>query len=197
MGWESVGRVRCPGPADVAVRVVVVVVDGPSVGSSSRWSEPSTAGRDAAEVLADGEALATLLGSVGPTARLRTAWSVAALALAVCRGRARRAVVHPDGMTRGLAFVRVRRRGGTRVAVLGDVLVPEGDEPRRGRWCGKSSRGSTRSGVAALGRRLPARDGFVADWSQGPLSSSRGAIATEPLTDPGAWDLGYGDLELL
>lgn len=192
MGWESVGHVRFRvRPKSVAGLVRWITQRG----TTSRWSEPTGIGVPAAEALADAEVVGGLLGSRPPSPQVRTAWTVDALRWRYAGAVPARAVVHPDGPDHGMAFLRVRSRGRARMAILGDVLVPGADPKLRRELVRLAARGADASGIAALGRGVGLRDGFLPAGSKGPLLVTR-KVTTDPPTELDDWDLGYGDLEL-
>ncbi|MBV8951827.1 MAG: hypothetical protein JOZ99_13200 [Actinobacteria bacterium] len=99
------------------------------------------------------------------------------------------------GVQDGVAFVRVRRRGAAREAVLADVLVPGGNPSAHARLERQVCRGVDADYVLRLSRSVAARDGFVRLPRQGPIlvwrdvCESRGPRLAE-------WDLSLGDIEL-
>lgn len=197
MGWQSVGhvraRVRPSSPAGFLHLVGGRARRGGD--ASTRWSEPARVGVAADEVLADVDGVEALLASRGPSALLRTAWTGAALRWRYAGAVPARAVVHPDGIAGGVAFVRVRMRSGARVAVLGDVLVPDDDPAARRALVRRTARSVDAAGLAALGPGPRLRDGFLPVAGRGPLLVAR-ALTTAPPPTLDEWDVGYGELEL-
>ena len=182
MGWQSVGRVRARvRPKSLSGLWRVAMARG---GSSSRWSEPSTAGRDAADVLADGEALAMLLAFAGSDCTAPNRVVRRGAALAVCRGRAGAGGGAPRWDDAG-AGLRSGPPPRWRTASPCSAMSwsPRGTSMRRGPWCEAWSRGVDASGVVALGRRTRARTAS-ADQHARPPSWSHGASRPNPRPTP-------------
>ncbi len=193
MGWQEVGRVplqlRLSSPGSLA-RVVGART------AADLWSLPSEAGAPAADVLADGPAVAALLRSQPPPTGLRTRLSPDVLRwrYAGFPALGYRALTGPGGVEDGLGLFRLRRRGGAVEAMLGDVLAPGGDARTVARLARDVLRvsGADYAVATAAGRRWR---GFVPLPGQGPVLTWRAAGAGGRLPI-GAWDLSLGDVEL-
>ncbi len=191
MGWQIVGRqptlVR---PTRWSRAAVIAQARVPA----DRWSTPSAAGRDAAEVLADDEALDALLAAAERASGLRTRLSPAFLRWRFATPLlGYRAIVAPGGLADGLAIFRIRRRGPAREAAVVALLTPG----RRRRTAGDLVRGVVREAEAdyllTIGAGPFGPGGLVRLPRTGPLLTWRGLTATEP---PSSWDLTLGDIEL-
>ena len=190
MGWSVVGRPPTsfrPRGLRGAARMLR------SRTAAERWSSTSTAGEDAAAVLADASTLDALLASRPPTPRLRTRHDAASL-----RWRfgtpllAYRAIVARGGLEDGVAILRVRARGDAREAALCEVIAPH-DDPRARRDLVRAvRRGVDADYVLRLGTE---RDGLLPLPGQGPVLTWRAVTETSaPPLD--AWALSLGDIEL-
>jgi hypothetical protein len=126
---------------------------------------------------------------------LRTACSIEYLRWRYAGAIPARMVMHPEGAERGVAFVRVRRRGRARVALLGDVLVPGGDPALERAVVRRVAGAVDADGIAGVGRLVRVRDGFIPLGGRGPRLMTRG-VAGAPPASADDWDLGYGELEL-
>ena len=194
MGWQEVGRVpRGVRPRSFASAARLLSARG---GESPRWSEPSTMGMDAGDLLAESVPIAALLESRVSATAMRTALSADYLRWRYAGAIPARIVTHPDGADHGVAFVRVRRRGRARIAVLGDVLAPRGEPELERAIVRRVAAEADADGIAALGRLVRVPDGFLPLGGRGPRLVTR-ALRSEPPTSLDAWDVGYGDLELL
>ncbi len=194
MGWQEVGRVpRGVRPRSVVGAARLLTARG---GEAPRWSEPTNIGVDASDALAEPAAIVALLDSRAPGGALRTVLSIDYLRWRYAGRIPARIVTHPDGAQHGVAFVRVRRRGRARIAVLGDVLAPKGDTSRERAIVRRVAAEVDADGIAALGRIVRARDWFLPLGGRGPRLVTR-ALRFQPPTALEGWDVGYGDLELL
>jgi hypothetical protein len=203
MGWITVGR--------AAARVRPLSVRGAIVLARNRvpaahWSEAVDIGVPAAEVVAspDLDALATAPNEAQPNeaqpneaqpdVRLRTRRSPAFL-----RWRYGvpllhyRAIVAPGGLGDGVAFVRVRRRGEAREAVVASLLVPERSRARAAALVREVRRQARGHADYLLGvGDLP---GSVGVPTFGPVVAAR-QVSTAPPTSLAELDLTMGDVEL-
>ena len=182
MGWQVVGQLPTlvrPTRLRSIPRIAQARVP------AERWSTLSTAGSDAASVLADTAAVDTLLartaapraGAVGTNvtgAFLRWRFGTSLLGY--------RAVVAPGGVADGVAIFRVRARGAAKEAALGAVLVPGGDR-----------RAADADYLLAIGPGPLGPGGLVRLPRVGPLLTYRAVTEAAP---PVAWDLTLGDIEL-
>jgi GNAT superfamily N-acetyltransferase len=193
MDWQEIGRlpvaVRPTSPAAL-VRMARARVP------AERWSEPSTAGSAAADVLADADALDALLGAVRlAPGQLQTHRSVEFLRWRYGTPLLHyRAVVGDGGVANGLAIFRIRRRGAAREAALVELLVPGADRRRMRALVADVRRTAACDFVIALGSRPP---GFVPFPRQGPILTWR-HVRAERSDAPGlaAVGLTLGDIEL-
>jgi GNAT superfamily N-acetyltransferase len=193
MGWVTVGRIR----RRVRPRSIVGLARlAASHGSTDRWSEPSTVGTSAGEALRDAEVVNALLASRPPSPYLRTRLTRPYLVWRYDNPVVpARVVTHADGPQAGLAVLRVRRRGNSRVAALEHVIVPEDDTREHSKLARVAAASADADATITLGRRLGMRDGFLPLGGRGPLLMARGVGVDAPaaLDD---WDLSFGDLEL-
>jgi hypothetical protein len=193
MGWSMVGRpataVRVTSPASLARMVRARV-------PADTWSQASSGGRPAAEVLTD-PGLPELLGSLATPAGLWTnrtpdylRWRYGFAPLAY------RAVALDDDVRAGVAVFRVRRRGSALECALCDVLTPAADPGARRALVRSVVRQCGADYVIQLGRSGLDRNGFVRAPGQGPV------LTWHPLSPgvPGGrldhWALTLGDVEL-
>jgi GNAT superfamily N-acetyltransferase len=194
MGWKQIGHVRRrvrPRSLQGALRIV-----GARTERASRWSESSRLGAPAGDFLADPHALRGILEARPSDPRLSTVRSLEYLRWRYAGVVPSRAVAHRDGSDSGVAFVRVRRQGRARIAIIGDVLVPGRDVKLERELVRQVAAHVDADCAAVLGGRLGARDGFVALGGQGPLVVAR-ALCSEPPWSLDGWSLGYGELELM
>lgn len=192
MEWQQVGRLPVsvrPRGLGALRRMATARVP------AERWSEPSTAGLAAAEVLEDAAPIAELLDGLPPAAALQTARSVEFLRWRYATPLLHyRAVVARRGPAAGLAIFRVRRRGPAREAALVELLVPGTDRREAAALVREVRRAAGCDFVIALGRRPP---GFVPFWRQGPILTWR-HVRLAPTDAPSLADLALtlGDIEL-
>ncbi len=192
MGWQVVGQLptvvrptRLSGIGRIAKARV----------PAERWSTPSTAGEDAAAVLADTAAVSRLLDARAPSsAGIETrlspeflAWRFGTPLLGY------RAIVADAGLDHGLAIFRIRARGSAREAALVALVTRAGDRVQAARLVQAVRRSAEAEYVLALGgpRRWPG--GLVRLPRVGPLLTHR--PLAEPAA-PSAWNLTLGDIEL-
>jgi GNAT superfamily N-acetyltransferase len=191
MGWQVVGRlptaVRPTGIAGIP-RIATARVP------AERWSSPSNAGEDAADVLDDRAALDRLLTSLPEPRGMRTRlttdflhWRYRTPLLAY------RAVVAPGGVDEGVAIFRIRARGSAREAALSSVIACGGDRGVEARLTRAVTRAADADYVIRLGGGWVAPGGMVRLPGQGPLLTWRAVGASTP---PEHWDLSLGDIEL-
>jgi GNAT superfamily N-acetyltransferase len=194
MGWRVVGRLPIVARPTSLVGGTVHMLRARA--PAERWSATTTAGSPAGDVLDQQDALARLLASRPDTGRLRTRvtpeylrWRFASPVLEY------RAMVAPDGLERGVALFRVRRRGPAREAALCDVIVPGGDGRTHRELVRRVAHVIDAHYLVAVERRLLAPGGLVRLPRQGPILTWRALAQTEmpPRRD---WDLRLGDVEL-
>jgi len=196
MGWSEVGRlplvVRVAGiPSALRMRESRV--------AAQRQPVPTTAGTDAAELLADPRVV-DLLEALGPPRGLRTARTAPYLRWRYGLGAlGYRAIALHDDPGAGIAVFRLRRRGRAVEAGISEVLVPGGSaasERRLVRTVARQARADYAIKVSAADASS-LRGGFVPFPRQGPILTWR------PLADPSpppaltGLDLALGDVELL
>jgi len=193
MGWKIVGKLpvsaRPRAPATVARMARART-------AADLWSTPTDAGLDAVEVLADTAGLGALLVSQPRTDGLRTRRTPA-----VIRWRyagfpplGYRVLLRGSRLEEGLVVFRLRRRGQALEAVVGDVLVPDGDR----RAAAALLRSVPRVAGADYAIRLgggAAAAGYVPLPRQGPVLTWR-AITEKTLPPLESWRLTLGDVEL-
>jgi GNAT superfamily N-acetyltransferase len=191
MGWQRMGRLPVAlRPAGVGVLPRLVRSRRPA----ELWSTATGTGEDAAAVLAAGEDLAALLRTQPPDGGLRTERTPHYLQWRYGSGPvAYRALLAGSSVTDGIVLYRLRNRGRSTEAVIGDVVVPHGDPVRAGRLGHRVLRVSGADYVIALGWRRPR--GWLPVPGDGPLLTWRGlARADRPPIQ--RWDLSAGDIEL-
>lgn len=191
MGWEVIGRLpTAVRPTRIAGIPRIATARVPA----ERWSSPSTAGEDAADVLNDSDALDRLLASLPEPRGMRTRLSPEFL-----RWRFRtpllayRAVVAPGGLDEGVAIFRIRARGSAREAALSAVIARGGDRGTEARLTRAVTRAADADYVIRLGGGWLAPGGMVRLPGQGPLLTWRAVGAATP---PEHWELSLGDIEL-
>lgn len=192
MGWSELGRL----PVAVVPRSPAALVRMARARvPAERWSEPSTAGRPAVDVLAT-QGVEELLASRPPPRSLRTnataafvQWRYGFAPLAY------RAVTLGADAAEGLAVFRVRRRGGAREAAVCLMLAPAAEQ--------RAERALARAVVRASGAdyaiRLGGgalRGGYVRLPGQGPVLTWRAVQGEPPGGQLADWDLALGDVEL-
>jgi hypothetical protein len=191
MGWQTLGR--------AAARVRPLSIRGAWLLARNRvpaahWSEPVEFGVPAAELVASG-GLATI-ADVPAADPLRLRTNVTSRFLEWRYGTPLlhyRAVVSERGVDGGVAFVRVRRRGAAREAVVAALLVPPGDRRAAGRLL-RTVRATTRRDADYL---LGVGDlpGSLRVPTFGPVVAAR-TVTTTPPDRVGDFDLNLGDVEL-
>jgi GNAT superfamily N-acetyltransferase len=191
MGWNEIGRAAaCVRPLSIAGGLRLVRNRVPA----AHWSEPASFGSPVDAVI-DDPTFATLLAHrVAAPGRYRTrvdvpfcTWRYATPLLGY------RAVVAPAGVDRGVAFVRLRRRGGARELVLALLATPAG------------AKGAPRDLVREVVRRarphadyvlgVGAIPGCVQVRSFGPIMTTRDVTIQAPRA-VGDFHVELGDLEL-
>jgi GNAT superfamily N-acetyltransferase len=193
MGWSVVGRVP-------------VVVRPKSIGAlariarsrvpAERWSEPLTAGEPVEVALEHPDQVAALLASQPSAPRLRTARSVEYLQWRYgIETLGYRVFVGGGGPRDGVAFVRVRRRGAAREAVVADVIAPGGSRAATARLIRQVCREVDADYAIRVGAAVAGPDGFVRLPRQGPILTWRAVCETQrPALRE--WELSLGDIEL-
>lgn len=192
MGWRVVGRLPTavrPSGARALARIARSRVP------ADRWSQPSTGGSPAPELLA-GIGTEPLLGSQAPAQGLRTRRSADYL-----RWRygfeplAYRAIALDGDTANGIAVFRVRRRGAATEAALCDMLTPTGDLAAVRALERAVARSSGADYVMRLGHSTP-RTGFMRLPAQGPILTWRDISGAEMAPQLEDWQLQLGDVEL-
>jgi GNAT superfamily N-acetyltransferase len=192
MGWQPVGQLR------VLARTRSVTALGRLARArtpAEKWSQPCSAGRPIADVLADQPAVETLVSSVsqdGVRTRLSgpyLAWRYGFPTLAY------RAIPADDGdISAGLAIFRVRRRGTALEAAICEELVPGADPSTTRRLLRRVLRDSGADYAVRLAAGRP-RAGFVPVPGQGPHLMWKGVVERR-MPHPSVWRLALGDVEL-
>ena len=192
MGWSEVGRLTLSVRPRLSLRGLRRTV-ATRASHAELWPAEPAAGESVETLVRDSrDALARLVGSADTSSGVRTARSVDYLAWRYGFGAlGYRAVTHPDGVERGVALVRVRRRGAARELSMCDVLVPAGDR--------SAARRLVRVAMAESGADFAAAIGPVPSMltlgGRGPVLTARTVTATPPASlDP--WKLALGDVEL-
>jgi GNAT superfamily N-acetyltransferase len=191
MGWQVVGTLPTvirPTRLRTVPRLAAARVP------AERWSTPSTAGEDAAAVLADEAGVAELLAARAPATGLRTnlrpdvlRWRFGTPLLGY------RAVAAPQGLRAGLAVFRIRRRGPAREAALVALLTRAGDRRGAAALVRAVARQADADYVLALGGPARWPGGLVRIPKVGPILTCKPVVAAAV---PPSWDLTLGDVEL-
>jgi GNAT superfamily N-acetyltransferase len=191
MGWNEIGRAAaCVRPLSLAGGLRLVRNRVPA----AHWSEPASFGSPVDDVIAD-PAFATLLAhrDAAP-GRYRTridvpfcTWRYATPLLGY------RAVVVPAGVDRGVAFVRLRRRGGARELVLALLATPVGATGAQRDLVREVVRRARPHADYVLG--VGAIPGCVQVRSFGPIMTTREVTIPAPRA-VGDFHVELGDLEL-
>lgn len=190
MGWQEMGRLGASFlPSGLSALPALARQRRPA----GLWSEPTTAGFGAADVLADAGEVEELLLSCPFAARVQTERSAAYLRWRYGEGPvAYRAVLAGAAPRNGLVVFRVRRRGKALEAVIDEVLVPGGDRRLAARLCRRVLRSSGAHYVVTTGPRPPR---WLPVPGGGPLLTWR-SLASASAPPVGDWYLSSGDVEL-
>ncbi len=194
MGWRDLGRV----PTSVTVSGLGGLVRLPEARTAAaKWSEPSSAGYPAGELLAhpsvselvDGQPRPSGLATRRTVEHLRWRYGFGPLCY--------RAVTLGADPGEGLAVFRLRRRGASVEAAICEVLAPGGDPATVRRLLRSVVRLSGADHLIRLGGPLVDRAGFVRITRLGPRLTVRplGAADHAPV-DVAGFDLRLGDVEL-
>jgi hypothetical protein len=189
MGWHELGR---PIAAVRPTRLGTIHRLRSARTAAAHWSEPCAAGVGAIEFLRDQPAVDRLLARhVRSEGALRTRLTPAVLAWRFGLPELAYRVIADDSAD-GVAFVRIRRRGGAREAAVAlDLASP--DNAARRRLFGRVRRALRRDADYLLA--LGSVPGFVPVRRLGPLVTAR-AAAGEPPHTISDLDLKLGDVEL-
>jgi GNAT superfamily N-acetyltransferase len=191
MGWQTIGTL----PAFVRIRSMR---DLPRVvrsrGPANLDSLPCSTGVSAAEGLADGAAVESLLMSTEPPAGVHTPRSLDFLRWRyVAAPLGYRLLAGTEGISGGVVLFRLRRRVLAIEATIGDVIVPGNDRRRAGALVRSVVR-SARADFAIM-MTNGARPSGCLRLNAGPLLTAR-EITTQPPTSLDGWALSLGDIEL-
>ena len=193
MGWSDVGRLR------TAVRPAGIGGLGRMLRArvpAERWSAVSAAGDPASSVLAH-EGVDDLLGSCAVPDTIRTLRTARHLLWRYGFDRlAYRAIVLGGDPRQGIAVFRVRSRGTATEAVLGELLVPEGDRGAARALQRAVARETGADYILRLGGSVIDRAGFVRLPGQGPRLVWQGLAPGSQTPSLGAVDFSLGDIEL-
>ena len=192
MGWQVIGQLM-PWIRPAKLRSLPKIAQART--AAGYWGEYSTAGTGAAEAFADDDAVASLLkASDIRDDRIRTdrspeylRWRYPASNLGY------RVITLGDDVTEGAACFRLRRRGASLEATVGDVLVPGNDPSGRRALLGEIARRSGADYVLMLGASV--RDRLMPLVGQGPTLVWRDLRHTEKPAGE-EWALSMGDIEL-
>jgi hypothetical protein len=192
MGWQRLGRLPVllrPAGVRVVPRLAAARVP------ADLWSVPTSAGEEAAAVLAHAGELEELLASQpARQGEVRTARSAAYLRWRYAAGPVTyRALLAGHSVREGVAFFRLRRRGPATEVAIADVLVPSGDARLAGRLGRGVLQASGGDYALALGSVRPR--GWIRSSRIGPVLTWR-ALADESAPAIGQWELHTGDVEL-
>jgi hypothetical protein len=161
---------------------------------AAHWSEPANLGRPVDEVIGDPAFAALLDDRDAAPGRFRTradaafvAWRYGTPLLGY------RAVVAPDGIRYGTAFVRRRQRGAARELVLAMLVTPAGSPAARRALVREVVRQAKSDADYVLG--VGSVPGCVQVRSFGPIMTTRDVSVAAP-RDVAAFQVELGDLEL-
>lgn len=193
MGWQMVERVpialRVTSPAALA-RIARARV------AADKWSQPSTAGHAAPEVLANRDLVGGLLASQPEASGLVTrrspefyAWRYGFDSLHY------RVVPATTALEDGFAVLRMRRRGPALEATVADVLVADGRPDLAAAALRRAARDTGADYALTAARLRPRRSRYVPLPRQGPTLVWRAAARKDAPPAP-QWRLGLGDIEL-
>ena len=194
MGWQPVRRLPVLVlPRSLPSIVAVARADVPA----AKWSLPTDAGRAAADVFADRDAVAALLASTrvegGGLQTNRTpefmAWRYGFEPLAY------RVVLAGAQLGDGAVVFRLRRRGGAVEAAVCDVLVPAARRTSVFSLLRKVLRESRADYAIRIGGAHVPRAGSLPLPGQGPTLVWR-AVSETAMPPAAEWRVGLGDIEL-
>lgn len=194
MGWQVVGRMPVsarPRSPQALVRMARART------AADLWSVPTSAGEDAVEALADEVALGGLLASQPKIDGLRTRRTPAVVAwrYAGFPPLAYRVLLRGSRIDDGFVVFRVRRRGRALEAVVGDVLVPDGDHRLAAALLHAVPGAAGADYAIQLGRSARLRAGYLPLPGQGPVLTWR-ALTERVCPRRDSWHLTLGDVEL-
>jgi GNAT superfamily N-acetyltransferase len=195
MGWTQVGQL----PVEVrpnAWRFPVAIAGARQ--SADRAAVDTNVGERAVDVLADVQALAPVLDASAPRGGLATHRTPAHLAWRYGNAELAYRAAVAGSVARGVAFFRLRRRGSAVEAVVGDVIVRDGDDAAERELLGviASARADYLIRLGRAGRLVAPREMFVRLPRVGPLLVCR-PLDGSPPPPLDAWALDMGDIELL
>lgn len=193
MGWQIVERV--PIALRVTSPVALARIARARV-AAEKWSQPSTAGLAAPEVLADRALVAKLLASQPAPHGLATRRSPEFLAWRYGFDSLHyRAIPATSSLDDGFAIVRMRRRGPALEATVADVLVAGGRDDLAAAALRRAARLTGADYALTAARTRPRRSRYVPLPRQGPTLVWRAAARKDAPPAP-AWRLTLGDIEL-
>jgi len=194
MGWRSVGRLAVTiRPGRLRFPLAALTAGR----GAERWPVATSAGEDAAEVLAESTAIERLLTTLPPPLALATRRSPAYLAWRYgFAPLGYRALVAGANVEAGVALFRLRRRGRAVEATVDELLVPDGDaDVRHALLRGIARLAKPDYLIRLAGDARPARR-----WGRlrgiGPVLACR-PLAGSPPPELRDWALTMGDIELL
>ena len=194
MGWQVVGRLSVS--ARPRSPWVLTRMAGART-AADLWSTPTDAGIDPVAAFGDTQALDTLVASQPPTGGLRTRRSAAQLRwrYAGFPALAYRVLLRGSRLDDGFVVFRLRRRGRALEAVVGDVLVPEGESSAAAALLRSVPRAANADYAIQLGGSVVGRAGYVPLPRQGPILTWR-AVTEQSHGPLETWQLTLGDVEL-
>lgn len=193
MGWSDVGRLpTAVRPAGIGGLGRMLRARVPA----DRWSTVTEAGQPASSVLAH-QGMDDLLASLAAPDRIRTLRTARHFLWRYGFDRlAYRALALGRDPRQGIAVFRVRGRGTATEAVLGELLVPEGDRRAARALQRAVARETAADYVIRLGGPVIDRAGFVRLPAQGPRLVWQGLAPGSPKPSLGDVDFSLGDIEL-
>jgi GNAT superfamily N-acetyltransferase len=192
MGWQVVGRLAARmRPTSIAAAARMLRARVPA----ERWSEESSIGVPAADVL-DDRGVAQLCAARAARTGLRTHLDARVLRWRFGWPELRyRAVLAGRDPAEGLAILRVRRRGSAREAALAALLVPGCDPALRRALVRRVTRGVDADYLIGIGDELRGT-GLFAVPGQGPALTWRAVAPDAAPIALDRWHLTLGDVEL-
>ena len=194
MGWREVGRLALS-VMPTSWRFPAVVATARQ--AAGRWPLPTTRGESPLEVFAQ-DGLDDLLAAQPSGRALRTRRTRQFLLWRYGNeARGYRVALLGDGdLAAGFAVFRRRRRGRAVEGVVCDVLAPHGHEPTIRRLVREVAGMADADYLIRLDRRAVTGDPVVRLPGAGPVLACRPLDATVAPSDPRAWALSMGDVEL-
>lgn len=194
MGWSVVGRL----PIRFRPRSLSSLASMARAGvAAGKWSEPTSVGEPAPDVLSDSAAVERLLHVLEAPQGICTRRSPGFLAWRYGFGPlAYRALVLRSNLEDGLLLFRLRRRGPALELSVCDLLVPGEQRAIVRRALSELLRKTGADYLLRMGSGGADGAGTLPVPGRGPTLLWRGLVDSSP-PPPARWRLGLGDVELL